>query len=145
MFCRTDPLRMLSKCVRCVHSNQIWVNAPQLEFLLEALAQAPATNLVGADGQALLSKRERDVVRLLAEGFSNREIAKELGLSEHTVKNYLFRIFNKLGVSSRVEVVLYATSQRGSSTIESLGEPSEVQSSSSRHLISAGARKIESQ
>jgi DNA-binding NarL/FixJ family response regulator len=58
----------------------------------------------------LLTKREEDVVRLLAEGLQNRDIARELKLSEHTVKNYLFHIFDKLGVSSRVELVLYAVS-----------------------------------
>jgi hypothetical protein len=47
-------------------------------------------------------------VRCVAEGLTNREIAQRLKLTEHTVKNYLFRIFDKLGVSSRVEVVLYA-------------------------------------
>ena len=57
-----------------------------------------------------LTKREEDVVRLLAEGLQNRDIAKELKLSEHTIKNYLFHIFDKLGVSSRVELVLYAVS-----------------------------------
>jgi hypothetical protein len=44
----------------------------------------------------------------VAEGLTNREVAQRLKLTEHTVKNYLFRIFDKLGVSSRVEVVLYA-------------------------------------
>ena len=58
----------------------------------------------------LLTKREEEVVRLVAEGLQNREIAKELKLSEHTIKNYLFHIFEKLGVSSRVELVLYAVS-----------------------------------
>ena len=66
--------------------------------------------VVNADGMRLLTKREEDVVRLVAEGLQNREIAKELKLSEHTVKNYLFHIFDKLGVSSRVELVLYAVS-----------------------------------
>jgi DNA-binding CsgD family transcriptional regulator len=66
--------------------------------------------VVNADGLRLLTKREEDVVRLLAEGLQNREIAHELNLSEHTVKNYLFHIFDKLGVSSRVELILYAVS-----------------------------------
>jgi hypothetical protein len=47
----------------------------------------------------------------VAEGLSNREVAQELGLSEHTVKEYLFRIFEKLGISTRVELVLYAVNQ----------------------------------
>ena len=54
--------------------------------------------------------REEQVVGLVAEGLSNREIARELQLSEHTIKKYLFRIFDKLGISTRVELVLYAVS-----------------------------------
>jgi len=46
------------------------------------------------------------VVRLAIEGLSNRQIAQQLTLTEHTVKNYLFRVFDKLGVSNRVELVL---------------------------------------
>jgi DNA-binding NarL/FixJ family response regulator len=51
-------------------------------------------------------------VRLVAEGMRNLEIAQQLNVSEHTVRNYLFRIFEKLGVSSRVELVLYAFSKQ---------------------------------
>jgi len=54
--------------------------------------------------------REEQVVALVADGLSNRHVASELGLSEHTVKKYLFRIFEKLGISNRVELVLYAMS-----------------------------------
>jgi len=61
-------------------------------------------------GMALLTPREWDVVRLAAEGMRNQEIALKLNLGEHTVRNYLIRIFDKLGISSRVELVLYALS-----------------------------------
>jgi two-component system, NarL family, nitrate/nitrite response regulator NarL len=112
VFSRNDPLKMLGKCVRRVHEGQLWVSSPQFQFLLEALSDAPTTRLVDTKGANLLSKREEDVVRWLAEGLTNSEIARELEISENTVKNYVFRIFNKLGVSSRVEVVIYASSQR---------------------------------
>jgi DNA-binding CsgD family transcriptional regulator len=59
---------------------------------------------------ALLTSRERDVTRLAAEGMRNREIAVKLNLTEHTVRNYILRIFDKLGLSSRVELVLHAFS-----------------------------------
>jgi two-component system, NarL family, nitrate/nitrite response regulator NarL len=114
VFCRQDPLKMLARCVHKVHEGQLWVSGDQLELLLQALAEAPATRLVDTRGTELLSKREQDVVRWLAEGHTNNKIARELQISENTVKNYLFRIFDKLGVSSRVEVVLYAANQRSS-------------------------------
>jgi len=107
VFCRTEPLKSLSKCIRCVHDGQVWASSNELRYLLEALSQAVPTRMVGVGGVPL-SKREHEVVHCVADGLSNREIALRLNLTEHTVKNYLFRIFDKLGVSSRVEVVLYA-------------------------------------
>jgi two-component system nitrate/nitrite response regulator NarL len=107
IFCRTEPLRLLAKCIECVHAGQIWASSSELHFLLDALAQ-PGHNHFQHLADSPLSPRESDVVRCVAEGLTNREIAQRLTLTEHTVKNYLFRIFDKLGVSSRVEVVLYA-------------------------------------
>jgi DNA-binding NarL/FixJ family response regulator len=107
VFCRTEPFRLLAKCIQCVDAGQVWASSTELQFVLEALTQ-PALAHLNRNGASLLSAREIDVVRCLAEGLSNREIAQRLKLTEHTVKNYLFRIFDKLGVSSRVEVVLYA-------------------------------------
>jgi two-component system, NarL family, response regulator DegU len=64
--------------------------------------------VVNAKGRPLLTAREEQVVALVADGLCNREIGRELGLSEHTIKKYLMRIFDKLGISTRVELVLYA-------------------------------------
>jgi DNA-binding NarL/FixJ family response regulator len=98
----------LCKCIVCVHQGQIWANTQQLKFVFNAMAQAPSPWVANADGVNLLTKREEDLVRLVADGLGNREIARKLNLSEHTIKNYMFRIFDKLGISNRVELVLYA-------------------------------------
>lgn len=110
VFCRSESLKSLAKCIHCVNLGQVWANSKELRYLLEALGEALPMRVIDARGAALLSRREQEVVRCVAEGLSNREIAQRLGLTEHTVKNYLFRIFDKLGVSKRVEVVLYAYS-----------------------------------
>jgi len=111
VFSRDEPLKMLNRCVRQVYHGQLWASDQQLEYLLAALAAAPAPQLVDANGTRLLSNHEEAVVRCLARGLTNLQIARELKVTQNTVKNYLFRIFNKLGVSSRVEVVLYAADQ----------------------------------
>jgi DNA-binding NarL/FixJ family response regulator len=80
-----------------------------VKHLVDALAQPRCLQVLDAGGVNLLTNREQDVMRLVAEGLGNREIAQQLNLSQHTVKNYLFHIFDKLGVSNRVELVLYAT------------------------------------
>ena len=100
------------KCITSVQSGQVWANSQQLRQVLEALARAVPPRLIDAKGADILTQREQDVVACLAEGLTNREVARRLKLSEHTVKNYLLHIFDKLGVSSRVEVVLYASGQR---------------------------------
>jgi len=74
--------------------------------VLNEFTKAPKQRKVDPTVENRMTKREGDVVRLAVEGLSNREIARELGLTEHTVKNYLFRVFDKLGVSNRVELVL---------------------------------------
>jgi DNA-binding NarL/FixJ family response regulator len=114
IFCRTESLKSLARCISCVHAGQVWANRHELRYLLDALSEAVPVRTASAGIVSLLSKREQDVVRGVADGLSNREIAHRLNLTEHTVKNYLFRIFDKLGVSSRVEVVLYAFGVEGS-------------------------------
>ena len=111
IFSRHDSVEILSKCIRSVRAGQIWANSQQMSFAVEALATSPVVRAVDANGLSLLSKREMDVVRSLAEGLTNREIADRLGLSQHTIKNYLFRVYDKLGVSSRLELLFMTLTQ----------------------------------
>ncbi len=83
-----------------------------MQSVLDALVSATPLWMVNPRGQMLLTKREDDVVKLVVDGLSNRETAQKLGLTEHTVSNYLFRIYEKLGISTRVELVLYALRQK---------------------------------
>ena len=80
----------------------------KLEFLLELVISLRPLKIENRGCMARLTSRERDVVRLVADGMRNQEVAVRLNLSEHTVRNYLKRIYDKLGISSRVELVLYA-------------------------------------
>lgn len=108
VFCRAGTWQNLCKCIQSVHKGQVWVDSHQLHCVLEALVNATPLRLVNSEGRRLLTRREDDVVRLIADGLANKAVAQKLGLTEHTVSNYLFRIYEKLGISSRVELVLYA-------------------------------------
>jgi len=119
LFCFSQhPFRLLCKCIQSVHQGQVWANSEQMQYMVEALSQVTCLRMVNSSGIRLLTPREEQVVALVADGLSNREVARELSLSEHTVKKYLFRIFDKLGISSRVELVLYALSRGGSRQAE---------------------------
>jgi len=113
---RDDPFELLQKCVQKIHEGQVWANTQQLIFLLESLLDGTPPPITDVKGAPLLTSRELRLVQLVAEGRTNRDISQELRLSEHTVRNYLFRIFNKLGVSTRLELALYAIHQRVSET-----------------------------
>jgi DNA-binding NarL/FixJ family response regulator len=113
IFSRSDfTSASLVRCVQRVHDGEIWINNDEKHYLFSALNLMYQPRLVDSQGANLLSNREEEVIRMVAEGRGNREIAARLKLSEHTVKNYLFRIFDKLGISNRVELVLYAMSER---------------------------------
>jgi DNA-binding NarL/FixJ family response regulator len=111
IFCRGTPLRALSKCIRRVHEGQVWASAEQVDLLLQFVANMEPRLTPKKGAMTLLTPREQEVACLVAEGMSNRDIASKLQLREHTVRNYLFHIFEKLGLSSRVELVLYTLSQ----------------------------------
>ena len=109
LFSQT-PFTLLCKCIQCVSRGEVWINNQQMNYLLDTLSDVPTLRVVNSNGRSLLTPREEQVVALVADGLTNRGVASELGLSEHTIKKYLLRIFDKVGISSRVELVLYAMS-----------------------------------
>ncbi len=110
---RHESVETLSKCVRSVHHGQIWANSKQMELLIQALVSSRSVPAMNAPGMEQLSKREMEIVDSVAQGLSNRKIAELLGLSQHTVKNYIFKVFEKLGVSSRAELLYMALNRDG--------------------------------
>ena len=105
VFCRTDPLFELPACIEHVGRGGIWASRNHSQFLLEALRHTPSCEGIAAGKIDRLTQRELQVAECAAQGQSNKQIADRLGLSEHTIKNYLFRIFAKLGVSNRFELL----------------------------------------
>lgn len=124
VFSKQERLESLCKCIHCVNEGQIWARSVELELALEALIRAPIVRTTNHKGLELLSTRERQVIEYLASGMTNREIAEALGLSPHTIKNYLFRIFDKLGVSSRTEL-LYLTMKQSPGNVGNGVPPKE--------------------
>jgi DNA-binding NarL/FixJ family response regulator len=107
-----DPVP-LCLCIQRIAEGQIWASSEELSFVLDAFSETAPMHLFPANGIELLTPREREVVRLVTDGFANREVAQQLGLSTHTVKNYLFSVFDKIGVSSRAELMMYVLSNVG--------------------------------
>jgi DNA-binding NarL/FixJ family response regulator len=112
VFCKSEGIAALFKCIRSVHAGQVWADSSQLRWVVQALGERAPIRIVGATGIPLLTKREEQIVRMVTEGLPNAEICSMLGVSRHTVKNHLFHIYDKLGVSNRAELLLYALASR---------------------------------
>jgi DNA-binding NarL/FixJ family response regulator len=109
---KESATEMLYKCVRAVMAGEFWVGHERIDDLMRTLRQierAPGREVPPA---SRLTPREYEVIAAIVEGASNKDIGRELGLSEQTVKNHLSNIFDKLGVSTRLELALYAVHHR---------------------------------
>jgi DNA-binding NarL/FixJ family response regulator len=109
---------LLIKSIRKVHAGEIWLDSHTTAAVIrqfvandEAPVAAPSMPPAPAPRErerSPLSQREREIVALVAQGFKNKEMAEKMFISEQTVKNHLHNIFDKLGVSDRLELALYA-------------------------------------
>jgi DNA-binding NarL/FixJ family response regulator len=106
---------LLIKSIRKVHAGEIWLDSHTTAAVIRQFVAAddvPQPSSAAAAGRdrerSPLSQREREIVALVAQGFKNKEMAEKMFISEQTVKNHLHNIFDKLGVSDRLELALYA-------------------------------------
>ena len=109
-----SPASLIAKSIQKVHEGEIWLDANTTAAVIrqfaappDLTAPAPGTGKTPRD-RAQLSQREREIIVLIAQGYKNKEIAEKMFITEQTVKNHLHNIFDKLGVSDRLELALFA-------------------------------------
>jgi DNA-binding NarL/FixJ family response regulator len=109
---KQSPTDLLIKSIRKVHAGEIWLDSNTTAAVMRQFSlgqeHVPPTGNGRERERSPLSQREREIVALVAQGFKNKEMAEKMFISEQTVKNHLHNIFDKLGVSDRLELALYA-------------------------------------
>jgi DNA-binding NarL/FixJ family response regulator len=98
---------MLIKCVRKVAAGETWIDNQSVSWVIDAY-RAHATHPAGLKTQPKFSEKELSIIACITRGMRNKEIAHEIGTSEQVIKNYLRKIYEKLGVSDRLELALYS-------------------------------------
>ncbi len=110
------PVSLIEKSILKVHAGEIWLDsnttaAVMRKFSTPGEMMSPVSmpsNGKAPRERAQLSQREREIIILIAQGYKNKEIAEKMFITEQTVKNHLHNVFDKLGVSDRLELALYA-------------------------------------
>ncbi len=101
-----ETLSQLANRISRVCQGEVWLRGVDLGIILDGVVK-PSLRVTDVTGRTLLSPREEEISRLVAVGMSNREVSHVLKISESTVKNSLFHVFEKLGISNRVELARY--------------------------------------
>jgi DNA-binding NarL/FixJ family response regulator len=97
---------LLVRCVRRIASGETWIDNQSVNWVIEAY-RAQAAALVSPHNQPRLSPKEMAIITCITQGKRNKEIAFQLGTTEQVIKNYLRKVYDKLGVSDRLELALY--------------------------------------
>lgn len=97
---------LLVRCVRRIAAGETWIDNQSINWVIEAY-RAQAAALVSPKSQPRLSPKEMAIITCITQGKRNKEIAFQLGTTEQVIKNYLRKIYDKLGVSDRLELALY--------------------------------------
>ncbi|HUN88469.1 MAG TPA: response regulator transcription factor [Terriglobales bacterium] len=102
---------LLVRCIRKVQGGEMWLDNQGVSWVIEAY-RSQATSLTAARPKNRLTDKEMLIVSCVAQGMKNKDIAREIGTTEQVIKNYLRRVYDKLGVSDRLELALYCVHHR---------------------------------
>ncbi len=104
--------QMLYKCIRAVMAGELWVGHERIVDLMRSIEKNRPASGQEKSPASRLTARELEIVGAIVEGAANKDVGSQFDLSEQTVKNHLSRIFDKLGVTNRLELALYAVHNR---------------------------------
>lgn len=101
---------VLIKAIEKVHSGEVWIDRATIASLLDDMSRQPNTDDADpvADSIDLLTKRETEIIPLVAQGLKNKDIAERLCISHITVRHHVTSIYGKLGVADRFELIIFA-------------------------------------
>jgi DNA-binding NarL/FixJ family response regulator len=111
---KSATINLIEKSIQKVHAGEIWLDSHTTAAVIRQFSSPSdfpaihASNGKSTRERAQLSQREREIIILIAQGYKNKEIAEKMFITEQTVKNHLHNVFDKLGVSDRLELALYA-------------------------------------
>ncbi|HET9742858.1 MAG TPA: response regulator transcription factor [Terriglobales bacterium] len=111
LLARNIAPEMMVKCVRKVATGETWIDNQSVNWVIEAY-RAQAAQLTSPRPKTRLSDKELIIISCVTQGMRNKEIATEIGTTEQVVKNYLRKVYDKLGVSDRLELALYCIHHR---------------------------------
>ena len=97
---------LLIKCIRKIAAGETWIDNQSISWVIEAY-RSQAFSLTNPRSQPKLSPKELTIISCISRGMRNKEIAYQVGTTEQVIKNYLRKIYDKLGVSDRLELALY--------------------------------------
>jgi DNA-binding NarL/FixJ family response regulator len=108
---KDKPPELLLKAIRRVHAGELWFDRATMEVAVQRAVSLERARAPEREKITALTAREKQIISLIGEGLRNSEIAARLGIGEKTVRNHLTIIFDKLGVSDRLELAVYAYRQ----------------------------------
>ena len=103
-----EPPEVLIKAIEKVHAGEVWIDRVSTAQALTRIARRRRSEDVDAEKIATLTRREREIIGLVGDGLKNPAIAQRLFISDATVRNHLTSVLDKLGLSDRFELAVYA-------------------------------------